>query len=163
MRFNVNSFISLCLIGISIGVVMAALKWPFRTALFPMTIGISVLLMASLELILSLFEKEEADVKLRQRDPEDSEKIDPVLARQRRYNIFAWIIGFFLMVLFFGFPIAVPLLVFSYLKLQSKEGWVITLILTATTLIFFQGLFVWLLDTFFTEGWIINGLKMLLG
>ena len=145
--------------GIAVGVVLTALQWPFRTALFPVTIGTSVFLMASIELLMSLFEKKEPGRRRVARDWEHSEKVDPVLARRRTTIIFAWIAGFFLMILFFGFPVAAPLLVFSYLKLQSNEKWGITLLLTAAALVFFFGLFVWLLDTYFAEGLIIRGLK----
>lgn len=161
MRFNVSSFISLCMMGISIGVLVTALKWPFRTALFPVTIGISVLLIASVELVLSLFEKKETGEKPAEGVPQDSKIVDPALARRRTYIIFAWIFGFFLMVVCFGFPIAVPSLVFAFLKFQGKERWGLTLILTGITFIFFQGLFVWLLNTHFSEGLFIKGLRAL--
>ena len=40
-----------------------------------------------------------------------------------------------------GFFIAVPLYTFLYLKLEAKEGWVLSLGLTLGTFIFFVGLF----------------------
>ena len=90
-----------------------------------------------------------------------SEDIDPALVTRRTLLSFAWIIGFFFLILFFGFIIAVPLMVFLFLKVQAKEKWGISLLLTGSAFVFFYGLFVWLLDTPFSEGWILGGLKML--
>jgi hypothetical protein len=47
------------------------------------------------------------------------------------------------------------------LKVQAKERWVISLLLTGLALFFFLGLFVWLLKTPFSEGWIFEVLKIL--
>ncbi|MDP2643396.1 MAG: tripartite tricarboxylate transporter TctB family protein [Desulfobacterales bacterium] len=164
MRWNVNSYISLCLMGIALAVIITALGWPFRTALFPISIGIAVIVFAAVELIRSLFFEKEAPeaAATEPADPEKDDEVDPVLARQRTWNIFAWILGFCLMILLLGFPVAVPLLVFTYLRFHGKESWGLTLLLTALTFLFFQGLFVWLLNTFFAEGWLIIAIERLL-
>ena len=108
---------------------------------------------------MSLFEKEGVGAKHSAIDFKLSEDIDQTLAIRRTLLAFAWIIGFFLMILFFGFHLAVPLYVFLYLKLQGKEGWGISLPLMISAWVFFYGVFVWLLDTPFQEGWIFKGLR----
>ncbi len=91
-----------------------------------------------------------------------SEDIDPAVATRRTLLAFGWVLGFFVLILLVGFTLSVPLLVFLFLKVQAREKWGITLFLTASSLVFFFGLFVWMLNIPFAEGWIIEGLKALL-
>ena len=159
MRYSGAHLMSLCLMVISAGVVITALKWPFRAALFPVIIGISVFFMAIAELLLNLFGKNEMVVKEAAVDFSLSEGMDKALEIRRTLVIFAWIVGFFGLIIFFGFTIAVPLFVFLYLKLQGKEGWGISLIFSVSAWVFFYGLFIWLLNTPFQEGWVIENLR----
>jgi hypothetical protein len=66
--------------------------------------------------------------------------------------------GFFAMILFFGFLISVPLYVFLYMKTYAKEKWGISLIMATVSGLFFYGLFVRLLGIFLQEGWIVKWL-----
>ena len=52
-----------------------------------------------------------------------SEDVDKATAARRTLLTFGWIFGFFILILFFGFTIAIPLFVFLYLKIQGKEKW----------------------------------------
>ena len=161
-RINISgkTWISLTLMIIGAVVAIMALKWPFRTALFPVSIGICVFFMALADLLLGLFgqENDSAQGALGTKLTDSVETVDPQTALRRTLVMFAWIFGFFLLIVFLGFTIAVPLLVFLYLKVQSREGWGLTLILTGATVIFFYGLFVWLIETPFPEGWIVRWL-----
>ena len=56
-----------------------------------------------------------------------------------------------------GFQIAVPLLVFLYLRLQGKESWLFTLVFTAAVWACFYGLFDLLLHLHFPDGWLFSG------
>ena len=150
---------SLCVMVIAAGVVVTALNWPFRTALFPATVGSCVFLMAMAELLLNLFAKKEIDEKEPTMDFKFSEDIDKALETHRTLLTSMWIIGFFFMILLFGFIIAVPLWFFLHLRIQAKEGWIVSLVVTAVTWVFFYGLFVWLLDIPFMEGWVLCGLR----
>src|SRR4030066_1895319 len=154
MRYSGAHLMSLCLMVISAGVVITALKWPFRAALFPVIIGISVFFMAIAELLLSLFGKKEMVVKEAAVDFSLSEGMDKALEIRRTLVIFAWIVGFFVLIILFGFTIAVPLFVFLYLKLQAREGWGTSLIFSVSAWVFFYGLFIWLLNTHIQEGWV---------
>lgn len=156
-----KALMGLCMMVIAAGVVITALKWPFKTALFPVAIGIPVFFMAMAELVLSLFGRKEIAEKQAAVDFKLSEDIDQALVIRRTSLIFIWIISFFLMILLLGFPIAIPLMVFLYLKLQGREGWGVSLFLTALSGVFFYGLFVWLLDIPFQEGWVLKGLRIL--
>jgi hypothetical protein len=163
MKFKGRTWMSLFLAAISAGVVITALKWPFKTALFPVIIGTPVFLMALLDLLVNVSGGKDRATKHATFDFKLSEDVDPAVALRRTLVTFAWIIGFFLLILFLGFPIAVPLLVFSYLKFQGKEGWGISLGLTVLTWGFFYGLFVWLLHVPFSEGYLLRGMGLSLG
>ncbi len=140
------------------GVVIKAARWPLRTGLFPMVIGISVIIIAMAALLIGLFGKEEVAAKQSTMDFEFSEHMDKKLAIRRTLLTSAWIIGFFAMILFFGFLISVPLYVFLYMKIYAKEKWAISLIMTAASWVFFYGLFVRLLGIFLQEGWVVKWL-----
>jgi len=161
MRYGGKAFISMSLMVIAVAAAVPALEWPFRSALFPLTVGICVFAMAVVETILTLFDERKAAGKAGALTTTLPEDVDPKTAFWRTINIFAWTFGFFLMIFFVGFPIAVPLLVFLYLKCQGREGWRITLVLTGATIVFFYGLFIWLLETVFPVGWIFRGLRMI--
>ena len=60
--------------------------------------------------------------------------------------------------LLLGFQIAVPVLVFAYLKLQGKEGWIFTTVFTAAVWAFFYGLFDLLLHLPFPPGVLLEWL-----
>ena len=145
--------ISGALMVIGAAVAITASKWPFRTALFPLSIGICVFLMAIAEFFLELFGR---DVSKQDERGAKPDTVDPKTALHRTVAIFAWIFGFFLMIIVLGFTIAVPLMVFLYLKVQSRESWGLSLLLTAATIVFFYGLFVWLIETPFPQGWIVR-------
>jgi hypothetical protein len=57
-----------------------------------------------------------------------------------------------------GFPIAVPLFVLLYLRLQGREGWIVSLAMTAAVWGVFYGLFNRLLHLPFPAGWLVTWL-----
>ena len=152
---------NLALMAIAVGVVITAIKWPFKTAFFPVIVGVFLFFGAAAELLLNLFGKEKGSKKQEAMDFQLSDDIDPALANRRTLLAFGWVLGFFLLILLFGFTLAVPLLVFLFLKVQAREKWGLSLFLTASSLVFFFGLFVWMLNIPFEEGWIVEGLKSL--
>jgi hypothetical protein len=87
-----------------------------------------------------------------------TQNIDPALAKKRTINIFSWILGFFVGIYLLGFAITIPLLVFTYLKFQSGEKWLLSIILTAGAWLVFYTLFVKLLVLPFPDGKIFTWL-----
>jgi hypothetical protein len=118
--------------------VYAALRWPPKAALFPLTMGIPLLILALAQSFLEL------------RDPPS----DPAGSGtgRRVLTVFAWMGAFILLVLLAGFPIAVPLFVFSYLAIASREGWGISVVLAAAAWGLFHLLFERLLHFPFDAG-----------
>jgi hypothetical protein len=161
VKFSSKNLMNLSLIAIAVWVVITAVRWPFKTAFFPVLVGAFLFLGSTVDLLLSVFGKEKADKKQAAVDFQLSEDIDPAVATRRTLVAFGWVLGFFVLILLVGFTLSVPLLVFLFLKFQAREKWGITLFLTASSLIFFFGLFVWMLNIPFAEGWIIEGVKRL--
>ncbi len=77
----------------------------------------------------------------------------------RTLTISCWIFGFFVAIWLLGFPTAVPIATFLYLKVGAAEQWTISLILTAFAWLFFYGLFIYLLHIPFPEGLLLSWLN----
>ena len=159
MRYSGNTLMSFGLIVIAVWVIITALNWPLRTAVFPVTVGILVFLITIGELLLGLFEGEEASEKRRDGELGSLERMDQPLSTHKMLLASAWAMGFFLLILLLGFPVSVPLFTFLYLKLHGKERWRMTIGLSASAFACFYGLFVWLLHIPFPEGWVQQGLR----
>ena len=88
-------------------------------------------------------------------------EMDPAVVKRRTIVMFSWMFGFFFAIWLVGYPIAIPLLVFSYIKFQSGESWKLTIILTALSWVFFYTLFVRLLTLPFPDGWLLTKLGLI--
>jgi Tripartite tricarboxylate transporter TctB family len=119
--------------------VYAALRWPPKAALFPLTMGIPLLVLALAQVVIELREPPAAPAPTR-----------------RALAVFAWMVLFIALVLLLGFPIAVPVFVFSYLALASREGWVLSAALAAAAWGAFHLLFQRLLHFPFETGLITD-------
>ncbi len=151
MRFRGRALFSLFLAAVAAYAVVAARGWPFKAALFPTVMGIPLFVIAIVQFFLDLRGKTEtADGP--PVDVEFSVEVPEEVARQRTFTIFAWISGFILLVLLVGFPLAVPIFIFSYLILHGSAGWWLSLALTAIAWGFFHGLFERLLRLPFDAG-----------
>lgn len=159
MRLSGRAIMSFCIMLVGAGVCINALAWPFKAALFPTIVGVPVLGLALVDFLYAALEKE--GKKASGIDFTFSEDVDKKLERKRTASIFLWTLGFFFFVLLVGFPIAVPLFVLAYLKLQGKEGWGVTIVTMLITWGAFYGLFVWFLNVPFMEGWVQQGLRAL--
>ena len=160
MKLSGKAWMSLAIMLIAAGVVISALRWPFKAALFPAVVGFPLFILSAIQFVKSAFLAESygkgavIDFKL-------SEMEDKALEKKRTVRIIFWILGFFFMVLLIGFPVAVPLFVFLYMKLQGKEKWVTSVLLAFAAWLAFYGLFVKFCDIPFGEGWIQQGAKAL--
>lgn len=160
MRWSGKTLMSLSVMAIAGWMVVTSLHWPLRTAIFILAIGIPVFCLAILESCLSLFEKEDACKEAEGADFAFPEEPEPAVANRRTISIFLWILGFFFLIVLIGFPIAVPLFLFLFLKLHG-ETWGISLGLAAAGWVSFYGLFVRLLNLPFLEGWMQGWLRIM--
>ena len=129
--------------------VVIALDWPWKAKLFPLVIGVPVFLLATAEVVWSLARpasrNEAMDYQLSANLPERVTLVRTLVAA-------AWMIGFLCAIVLAGFPIAVPLFVFLYLRLQGREGWGMSVGITLAVWGFFYGVFDRLLHLPFPAG-----------
>jgi len=131
--------------------IVSAWSWPLKAALFPLVISIPLFCLAAAEVLWVLFgsaaQSAAADFKLSDDLPQD-------VALRRTLLATGWILGFFAVIVLFGFLAAVPLFVFLYLKMQGEEGWIFSVAFTLAVWGFFYGLFGLLLHLPFPRGWV---------
>jgi len=123
--------------------VFTALRWPPKAALFPLVMGIPLLVLALAQMVIDL------------REPQRPE--GPPGAGLAALAILAWMAGFIAVVLLIGFPLAVPLLIFAYLRVASREPWPLSIALAAAAWGIFYLLFQKLLHFPFEAGLLIGG------
>ena len=140
MKARGHLYFGAFLILVSGYVIYAASGWSFKTGFFPLAVAIPLLVLTLLHLYLDLFGAPETSSGPAV-ETEFANEVSPELARRRAITTFSWIAFFILLVYLIGFPLAVPLFVFSYLKTQSAVSWVNATILTALTWGLFHGLF----------------------
>ncbi len=136
-----------------------AKDWRLQARLYPWAIGIPMLILAVLQVVLDL--KGVGPKQGANAAPVDMQlaaRADPAVARRRTINIFSWIVGYLVAVWLLGFGYCVPLIVFLYLKVQSRESWLLSVALAAIAWIFFYGLFDRLLHIPFPDGELFNWL-----
>lgn len=157
---NKASFaLSICIMVAAAYAVIAAWDWPWKAALFPLAIGIPVFLLAGTEAVWGLLGKhaQASDVV---KDYQLSDHLPPRETLRRTGIAIAWTLAFFVMIVLLGFPIAVPLFVFLYLKIPGREGWVFSAIFTLIVWAVFYGLFDMLLHLPFPDGWLLEWLHL---
>jgi hypothetical protein len=148
-------------IGLSVAVmivsgyaVFAATAWPWKAALFPLVIGIPLFCLATTELLWTLLGAPP------QAAANEVELSTDAAARRRVLQVAGWMLAFFAAIALLGFPIAVPLFVFLYLRLQGGEGWIMSIVITVATSAVFYGLFDALLHLPFPSGWLLDWLGL---
>jgi hypothetical protein len=127
VRISGAAIFSLALAALAAFAVYTALQWPSKAALFPLAIGIPLLLLALAQTVIELRESQPAGTS-------------PGGGR-RTLAMFAWMASFIVLVLLIGFPATVPVFVFFYLMLESREGWIRSLVAGAAAWGFFHVLF----------------------
>lgn len=142
MRLSGAALFSAGLAALAAFACYQALSWPPKAALFPLVMGIPLLVLALAQLIADLRQAPAADDGWR-----------------RGVVVFAWMAVFIVLVLLAGFPIAVPIFVLAYLLLESRERWGLSLALAAAAWGFFHLLFERLLHFPFDAGLIRDWLQ----
>lgn len=128
------------LIGVAAYAIYAAAGWSFKTGFFPLAVSLPLLVLAVVQLLQEIYGRGDS-ARSAAVDLEFSSDVPQDIARRRVLTTFAWIAGFIFSVYLIGFPLTVPLFMFSYLKFQSEVTWARALTLTALAWLFFHGLF----------------------
>ncbi len=149
-RLNGSTVFSLCMIAVPACALWEGRHFSFRAGLFPWTIGFSIFFLALAQFIKEIRGKEAGGDD--EQTAERGAKLPLKLIRRRTVGIFGWIVAYFLGIWLLGFTIGVPVCTFLKLKLTDREGWPLSLILTAFTWIFLYGIFDQVLKTPFFMG-----------
>lgn len=120
------------LIAVAAFAIFASVGWTFKAKLFPLSISVPLLVLATAQLLLILLGKEETN-EAGAMDIDFSTDVAPEIVRRRVLGIFCWIVAFIALVYLLGFPVTVPLFIFLYLKFQSAVSWLWTIVVTAVT------------------------------
>jgi hypothetical protein len=159
MRSKGHVVFSIFLILVGGYVVYAASRWSFKTGFFPLAVAAPLIILTLAHLLLEFFgppEKTGGPAV----ETEFANEAPPEVARRRAVVIFSWIAGFIALVYLLGFPIAVPLFCFFFLKVQSQVNWLRSIALTATAWGFFYILFQRVVRLQFEAGWLQNWLGL---
>ena len=153
MKIRGPVIFSLCALIFFIVWVYVAQEWRLQARLYPWAIGFPMVILAVIQVVLDLrgFKPKQTSDGAPV-DFQFTKDIDPALAKKRAIVMFSWFFGFLLGVWLLGFPISIVLMMFTYLKIQSKESWALSIGLTAIAYGFFWLLFVKLLTLPFPEG-----------
>jgi hypothetical protein len=143
MRITPSLVFTFFVAVIAAGMVYTSRDWPLGTGMFPRSVGVPVLVMSLIQLIMDAYrtmkttggqERETGDLQV-----DWTMSTAEVAARGLEFA--GWLLGMFFGILLLGFFITVPAFTLLYLKYQAKEGWTLTLWLTAIMLVFFVGVF----------------------
>ncbi len=134
MRLTARTGFSILVLVFFCYLVWEAQEWRLQARLFPWAIGIPMILLAILNIVQEVRgPKEEAGTSQdRPTDFQFTQPLDMSVAVRRTVTILSWIVGFLAGIWLVGFSITVACMTFGFLKIQSKEGWAMSLILTAS-------------------------------
>ncbi len=151
MRNKASFALAAAIMACSGFAVYAASGWPWKAALFPVAIGIPVFCLAAAEVVWSLVGSANSG---RAMDFEMSADVPAPVATRRTVRTVAWMVGFFAAIALVGFPYAIPLFVFLYLRVQGREGWIFSVLFSAAVCGVFYLVFDRLLHLPFPAGWL---------
>jgi hypothetical protein len=106
MKLSGKAWMSLAILFVGAGIIISALRWPFKAALFPMVVGVPLFILSAIQFLKSAFlakghsKDATIDFKL------SKWKIRPW--KRSGPSTFFLDLGFFFMVLLIGFPLPVP-------------------------------------------------------
>ncbi len=143
MRFPTRILFTLGVVILSAYAVISSRDWPLTMSLFPLIVGVPVLVLSLIQLGMELYQLRSAG-GMKREDTGDLQvdlNMNSGVVAAKAGKFFGWILGFFFCVWVLGFFIAVPLYTLLYLKLDAKESWKLSIALTVATFIFFVGLF----------------------
>lgn len=161
MRLTARNGFSILVLVFFCYLVWEAGEWRLQARLYPWAIGIPMIFLALLNIVQELRGPREKDEDAARNTPSDfqfTQPMDMSVAVQRTVTILSWIVGFLAGIWLVGFSITVAAMTFGYLKIQSKEGWPMSLILTASAWLVYYIVFERTLLLPFPEGQIFRWL-----
>ena len=161
MRLTARNGFSILVLVFFCYLVWEAGEWRLQARLYPWAIGIPMIFLALLNIVQEFRgprEKEEGAAQNAPSDFQFTQPMDMSVAVRRTITILSWIVGFLAGIWLVGFSITVAAMTFGFLKIQSKEGWPMSLILTASAWLIYYIVFERTLLLPFPEGQIFRWL-----
>ena len=151
----VHGFEKIVFTSIVGAVMLAALyvakDWPIRASIIILLLGGIGVILVLIQFIFDLKDMRSDNSKVL-RPTYEVQAIEHQ-GRWGSLEIWAWLWGLFFAIHLIGFPIALPLFVFSYVKLYGG-GWITALLLTGLTWGFIYGLYDYLLSVPWPKPWL---------
>jgi hypothetical protein len=138
-RTRNDVLISAFLVLLMIWVVWAARDWPFRTRLFPWSIGFPVLGLALIQFGIASWKalRGRGDAEIADTDAQPETPLDAKLATRRTVSIGVWTVVFALGFWLFGFRVGGLLLSSAFLRFQARESWKMSVLYGLGVYLFF--------------------------
>jgi hypothetical protein len=146
-RILFTSFVGFLIIA----ALWVAKDWPIRASIIILLLGGIGTILTIVQLTLDIKAVCGKDLKV-VRPTFDTQAIEHE-GRWGSLEIWAWLWGLFFAIHLIGFPIALPLFVFLYIKLYGG-GWPTAVILTAVTWGFLYGIYDYLLNVPWPKPWL---------
>lgn len=116
-----------------------ARQWDIRARLFPWAVGFPVVALLLIQIATTLRAGIAGSGNSMGESAFDELAHSPE-ARRRTQLILVWLLVFAVLIYLLGFPYGSTLSTFLYLKISAREGWPISLAITAGTAAFFAAL-----------------------
>lgn len=169
MRLTDRTYFTLGIFVLVLIFVVLSLSYQPRARLVPLAIGIPTLLLTLFQLLIdmipavgkrfSFFQEHDVFGIEAGRVPENSGKQEVRTARtihRRELSFAAWLLLLVALIYFLGYLAAIALYLPLFLKLRSREGWRMTLSITAVTWGFVYVIFILIMDAPLHEGLLWN-------
>ena len=173
LRNRIELLFSVLLVMLLGWMIWETRAWPIHSRIFPLSIGVAVLLLAlaqvaaSMRRVVRSGSPDDFDATM----PPDSEQREPQgtlgartergsLARRRVAVICSWILVFFLGIWSLGFRVGSFVLTVAFLRLAASENWRVSLAAGAISYLFFLLVFHWVLQVPLPAGLLAESLGM---
>ncbi len=141
MRLRGSGVFALVMTGLFAFVVGSAWTWQGSQRIFPLLMGIPGLLLSIVAVFRTLRQLSGSkEAQFRGLDLFEN-PADRQIHLARSAIIFGWIFGLGGLVWLTGFRIAIPIFVFTYVKFQGREGWLVAAGITLGVLVMVIGFF----------------------
>ena len=135
-------------------------QWRLQARLYPLAIGIPMIALAVINIVEELRGPKKEAASNTPVDFQLTQTVEPAVAVRRTLNILSWIVGFLAGIWVLGFSITIAGMTFGFLKIQNREGWRMSLVLTASAWLVYYVVFERTLLLPFPEGQIFRWLGM---
>jgi hypothetical protein len=132
--------------------VWEAQEWRLQARLYPLAIGIPMIALAVINIVQELRGPKKEAASNTPVDFQLTQTVEPAVAVRRTLNMLSWIVGFLAGIWVLGFSITIAGMTFGFLKIQNKEGWRMSLVLTASAWLVYYVVFERTLLLPFPEG-----------